>query len=65
VPRRGAAVLRPHLENDDYWQFSSREIKKPPEREALDAIFYGDEYTSSYRFVNEFILAVESVGYGY
>ena len=29
-----------------------------------DAILYGSEYTTSYRFVNEFILAAESMSCG-
>ena len=41
-----------------------RNTKKPPGWEALDAILYKDEYTTFYLFVNEFIFAGESMGYG-
>jgi hypothetical protein len=42
-----------------------RNTKKPPRWEALGAILYEDEYTIFYLFVNEFIFAGESMGYGY
>ena len=42
-----------------------RNTKKPPGWEALGAILYEDEYTTFYLFVNEFIFAGESMGYGY
>ena len=42
-----------------------RNTKKPPGWEALSAILYEDEYTSSYLSFNEFIFVGESMVYGY
>ena len=39
--------------------------KSLPGGEALGAILYEVEYTTFYLFVNEFIFAGESMGYGY
>jgi len=49
---------------------SGRHTTKEPQKslpggEALGAILYEDEYTTFYLFVNEFIFAGESMGYGY
>jgi hypothetical protein len=46
-------------------RYTTKEHKKPPGWEALGTILYDDEYTIFYLFVNEFIFAGESMGYGY